>query len=142
MAARLAKNTQAQLVLQCLSSCFGLARHGILRSDFDLLSVKIAKALNLLAGDGKTNVYDVNSLAPFHWSGCSDSAKTSVADYYSRVRSQSGEAWFKTKIFHSLITELLRAYPRFSLAVYRRPSSCLSNSETISEVNKFFTASL
>ena len=36
--------------------------------DFDTRSVKIAKALNLIAGDGKTNVYRVNSLAPFQWS--------------------------------------------------------------------------
>lgn len=35
--------------------------------DFDSRSVKIAKALNLIAGDGKTNVYRVNSLAPFQW---------------------------------------------------------------------------
>ncbi len=35
--------------------------------DFDTRSIKIAKALNLIAGDGKTNVYRVNSLASFQW---------------------------------------------------------------------------
>lgn len=31
-------------------------------------AVKIAKALNLIAGDGKTNVYELNSLNPLKWS--------------------------------------------------------------------------
>ncbi len=31
-------------------------------------AVKIAKALNLIAGDGKSNVYELNSLDPAHWS--------------------------------------------------------------------------
>lgn len=35
--------------------------------DFDARSVKIAKAINLIAGDGKTNVYRVNSLDPRSW---------------------------------------------------------------------------
>ncbi|MEP7288173.1 MAG: N-6 DNA methylase [Chloroflexota bacterium] len=35
--------------------------------DFDNRSVKIAKALNLIAGDGKTNVYRVNTLDPRTW---------------------------------------------------------------------------
>lgn len=43
------------------------AREYVYGLDFDARSVKIAKALNLIAGDGKTNVYKVNSLAPFSW---------------------------------------------------------------------------
>ncbi|RYX82131.1 SAM-dependent methyltransferase [bacterium] len=35
--------------------------------DFDARSVKIAKALNLIAGDGRTNVFRVNTLAPHTW---------------------------------------------------------------------------
>lgn len=35
--------------------------------DFDERSVKIAKALNLIAGDGKTNVYNANTLDPSSW---------------------------------------------------------------------------
>lgn len=35
--------------------------------DFDARSVKIAKAINLIAGDGKTNVYRMNSLDPRSW---------------------------------------------------------------------------
>ncbi|MFH1920507.1 MAG: N-6 DNA methylase [Planctomycetota bacterium] len=36
--------------------------------DFDARSIKIAKALNLIAGDGKTNVYRANTLDPRGWS--------------------------------------------------------------------------
>lgn len=35
--------------------------------DFDARSVRIAKALNLIAGDGKTNVYRLNTLDPRNW---------------------------------------------------------------------------
>ncbi len=35
--------------------------------DFDEKAVKIAKALNLIAGDGKTNVYKANSLDSSQW---------------------------------------------------------------------------
>ena len=36
--------------------------------DFDPRSIKIAKALNTIAGDGKTNVYRANTLDPKMWS--------------------------------------------------------------------------
>ena len=36
--------------------------------DFDPRSVKIARALNLIAGDGRTNVYRANTLDPRMWS--------------------------------------------------------------------------
>ena len=35
--------------------------------DFDARSVKIARAINLIAGDGRTNVYRANTLAPHLW---------------------------------------------------------------------------
>lgn len=35
--------------------------------DFDARSIKVARALNLIAGDGRTNVYRVNTLAPHTW---------------------------------------------------------------------------
>ena len=47
---------QAQYASQCV---FGI--------DFDSRSVKIAKALNLIAGDGRTNMYRANTLDPRHW---------------------------------------------------------------------------
>jgi len=35
--------------------------------DFDPRAVKIARAINLIAGDGRTNVYRANTLAPYLW---------------------------------------------------------------------------
>ena len=43
------------------------ARSMVYAIDFDARSIKIAKALNLIAGDGRTNVYRANSLDPRNW---------------------------------------------------------------------------
>ena len=43
------------------------ARSMVYAIDFDARSIKIAKALNLIAGDGRTNVYRANSLDPRSW---------------------------------------------------------------------------
>ena len=43
------------------------ARDYVYGLDFDARAVKIAKALNLIAGDGRTNVYRVNTLDPRTW---------------------------------------------------------------------------
>ena len=43
------------------------ARSMVYAIDFDPRSIKIAKALNLIAGDGRTNVYRANSLDPRGW---------------------------------------------------------------------------
>lgn len=44
------------------------ARERVFGVDFDARSIKIAKALNLIAGDGRTNVYRANTLDPRTWS--------------------------------------------------------------------------
>ena len=43
------------------------AREKVYALDFDPRSIKIAKALNLIAGDGRTNVYRGNTLDPRSW---------------------------------------------------------------------------
>ena len=43
------------------------ARSKVFAIDFDPRSIKIAKALNLIAGDGRTNVYRANTLDPRSW---------------------------------------------------------------------------
>lgn len=49
--------------------------------DFDQRSIKIAKALNLIAGDGRTNVYRANTLDPRGWS---DEVKVGLRDRLRR----------------------------------------------------------
>lgn len=53
------------------------AREKVYAIDFDPRSIKIAKALNLIAGDGKTNVHRANTLDPRSWS---DDVKVGLRD--------------------------------------------------------------
>ena len=57
------------------------ARERIYAIDFDPRSIKIAKALNLIAGDGRTNVYRANALDPRNWS---DKIKVGLRDRLRR----------------------------------------------------------
>ncbi|MEM3859871.1 MAG: N-6 DNA methylase, partial [Candidatus Micrarchaeaceae archaeon] len=43
------------------------AQNKVFGIDFAKKAVKISKAINLIAGDGKAHVYKANSLAPFTW---------------------------------------------------------------------------
>jgi len=43
------------------------AQNNVYALDFDGKAIKIAKAMNLIAGDGKSHVYKVNSLDPKRW---------------------------------------------------------------------------
>ena len=54
--------------------------------DFDPRSIKIAKALNLIAGDGRTNVYRANTLEPRGWS---DEVKVGLRDRLLRFPDDS-----------------------------------------------------
>lgn len=45
------------------------AQNNVYGIDFDLRAVKVAKALNLIAGDGRTHVYRANSLDSMNWDG-------------------------------------------------------------------------
>lgn len=58
--------------------------------DFDVRSTKIAKALNLIAGDGKTNVHRANSLDPKAWS---DQVKVALYDRLARLPNPELNAW-------------------------------------------------
>ena len=57
------------------------ARERVYAIDFDPRSTKIAKALNLIAGDGRTNVYRANALDPRSWS---DEVKVGLCDRLRR----------------------------------------------------------
>jgi len=46
---------------------YEFAQNNVYGIDFDGRAVKVAKALNLIAGDGKTHVYKANSLDPASW---------------------------------------------------------------------------
>ncbi|WP_251980711.1 N-6 DNA methylase [Salinibacter ruber] len=61
------------------------ARERVYGLDFDSKAVKVAKALNLIAGDGKSNVYRVNSLDTESWS---NAAKVGLRDRLRRFEDK------------------------------------------------------
>lgn len=58
--------------------------------DFDPRSIKIAKALNLIAGDGRTNVYRANTLDPRNWS---EDIKVGLRDRLARLPDPERARW-------------------------------------------------
>lgn len=56
------------------------ARSNLFAIDFDPRLVKVAKAMMLIAGDGHTNVYRVNSLDPREWKGRIDGLVEAIKD--------------------------------------------------------------
>lgn len=78
--------------------------------DFDSRSIKIAKALNLIAGDGKSNVYRVNSLAPFQWG---DDARVGLAPRLRRFR-KSVDTQENAKSYREFDFDILMTNPPFA----------------------------
>ena len=64
------------------------AREKAFGIDFDARSNKIAKALNLIAGDGRTNVYKANTLDPRGWS---EKVRTGLRPMLRRFRNRDEE---------------------------------------------------
>lgn len=56
------------------------ARSNLFAIDFDSRLVKVAKAMMLIAGDGRTNVFRVNSLDPREWKNRTDGLLDAVKD--------------------------------------------------------------
>ena len=56
------------------------ARSNLFAIDFDSRLVKVAKAMMLIAGDGRTHVYKVNSLDPREWKNRTDGLLSIITD--------------------------------------------------------------
>jgi len=56
------------------------ARSNLFAIDFDQRLVKVAKAMMLIAGDGRAHVYRVNSLDPREWKGRTDGLVEAIKD--------------------------------------------------------------
>ena len=82
------------------------AQNNVYGIDFDNKAVKVAKALNLIAGDGKTNVYEANSLNPSVWKNDVSSA---LKPYLTRfphdpekdIKNQKSMKWFDFDVMFS-----------------------------------------
>jgi type I restriction enzyme M protein len=66
------------------------ARTHVYGIDFDQRSIKIAKALNLIAGDGRTNVYRANTLDPRNWS---EEARVGMKERLRKFADSNEDKW-------------------------------------------------
>lgn len=79
--------------------------------DFDLRSVKIAKALNLIAGDGRTNVYRANTLDPRHWP---DDIKVALKRFLLRFPTSQANDIENQKSYRYFNFDVLMTNPPFA----------------------------
>jgi len=79
--------------------------------DFDSRSVKIAKALNLIAGDGRTNVYRANTLDPRHWP---DDIKVALKPFLRRFPGNRADNQENQKSFRHFNFDVLMTNPPFA----------------------------
>ena len=76
------------------------AQNNVFGLDFDHRAIKVSKALNLIAGDGKTNVYQANSLDPNEWDDAVRSAMKPHLRRFAKNRSRNDENQKKFKFFN------------------------------------------
>lgn len=79
--------------------------------DFDSRSVKIAKALNLIAGDGRTNVYRANTLDPRHWP---DEIRVALKPFLRRFPVSRAEDEENQKSYRHFNFDVLMTNPPFA----------------------------
>jgi type I restriction enzyme M protein len=79
--------------------------------DFDARSVKIAKALNLIAGDGRTNVYKANTLDPRNWP---DDVRVGLRDRLCRFPNDPALDDFNQKNYRYFGFDVLMTNPPFA----------------------------
>nr|VFK38743.1 MAG: type I restriction enzyme M protein [Candidatus Kentron sp. TC] len=79
--------------------------------DFDPRSIKIAKALNLIAGDGRTNVYRANTLDPASWS---DETKVGLRNRLRRFPDDAGRDRENREKFRLFDFDVLLTNPPFA----------------------------
>lgn len=79
--------------------------------DFDARSVKIAKALNLIAGDGRTNVYRANTLDPRTWS---EEVRVALRPHLQRFHDDLARDDFNRKNFRYFNFDILMTNPPFA----------------------------
>ncbi len=79
--------------------------------DFDVRSVKIAKAMNLIAGDGRTNVYRANSLDTRHWD---DEVKVGLRKRLRKFPDDRATNEYNQKNFKYFDFDILMTNPPFA----------------------------
>ena len=87
------------------------AREKVFAIDFDPRSIKIAKALNLIAGDGRTNVYRANTLDPRGWS---EEVRVGLKDRLMKYPDDPEQQAWNEKQFRYFDFDVLLTNPPFA----------------------------
>lgn len=94
------------------------AQNNIIGIDFAKRVVKIAKAINLIVGDGKSHIYKDNSLAPHTWS---DETKTGLRPRLQRFPTDPQKDRENSRTFLHFDFDILMTNPPFAGTVKERP---------------------
>lgn len=79
--------------------------------DFDEKAATIAKALNLIAGDGRSNIYRANTLDPRYWS---DEIKVALRKHLRRFPDDRASDHFNQTNFRHFNFDVLMTNPPFA----------------------------
>lgn len=101
-------------------------------------AVKIAKALNLIAGDGKSNVYELNSLNPPRWSEEGEAAFRPLLSRFpdDPSRDEANQAEFKYFDFDLLMTNPPFAGNIGEREILRQYRLAEKNGRTVSKIGR------
>jgi len=87
------------------------AQNNIFGIDFDTRAIKVAKALNLIAGDGKTNVYNANSLDGSSWT---DDVKAALKPHLTRFPNDRAADQENQRMYRYFNFQMLLTNPPFA----------------------------
>jgi type I restriction enzyme M protein len=105
--------------------------------DFDEKAVKIAKALNLIAGDGRTNVYKANSLDPSQWDEETRvGLRKMLRKFKDYEENKDNEKRFKHFIFDVLATNPPFAGPISEEHLLRNYDIAKKNNRTVPQIDR------
>lgn len=100
-------------------------------------AVKIAKALNLIAGDGKSNVFELNSLNPPKWSDEGKAAfRPLLTRFDDRVQDEENQKNFQFFDFDILMTNPPFAGSISEREILRQYRLAEKNGRTVSKIGR------
>jgi len=94
------------------------AQNNVFGIDFDGRAIKVAKALNLIAGDGKTNVYNANSLDGHSWT---DDVKAAMRPHLKRYPNDHSADEENQRSFRYFDFNVLLTNPPFAGPIEEPP---------------------
>ena len=94
------------------------AQNNVFGIDFDNRAIKVAKALNLIAGDGKTNVYNANSLDSGSWT---DDVKVALKPHLTRFPNEKEKDQENQRTYRYFNFQMLLTNPPFAGPIEETP---------------------